>query len=81
MKIFLHTKNSPDAFYTNEVVEFSTLPRVGEHVVLKPEGPWYEVGLVAHVPFSEKFKAEVYALKVDDLDALLTVNRVAESRR
>jgi hypothetical protein len=66
MKVFVHTKNDPKDQWANVGLEFSSIPAVGEHIVLTSASEWYEVFTVVHVPMGEgQYVAEIYAMRVN----------------
>lgn len=72
MRVFLHTRKHGSIDCTNEFYEFSRVPVIGEHVVLKDVGgEWYVVQMVIHTPFEDAdCVAEVYALAVHPRKAM-----------
>lgn len=69
-KVFLHTRETNQVEWSNEVRDFARVPVPGEYLALDVTSPWYRVGLVVHVPFPADWEAEVYAEKVDHLKVM-----------
>jgi hypothetical protein len=68
-KVFLHTRDHGQNNWTNNSYNFARIPVVGEHLTTGIESDWYEVQLVVHTPYPCDCDAEVYAVKVDHMEA------------
>ena len=69
-RVFLHTRPAGDPRGEDTPRDFARIPVVGEYVATAADGPWYRVHLVVHAPFSDRYAAEVYAVRVDPLAVL-----------
>ena len=54
----------------NVIRDFGRIPTVGEYVATESEVAWYKVQLVVHTPSCDDYDADVYAVAVDDVDAM-----------
>jgi hypothetical protein len=64
-RVFLHTRRVNDYRSENTARDLVRIPAVGEYITLATTGPWHQVRLVVHTPFSDDYEAEVYAVEVD----------------
>jgi hypothetical protein len=62
-----------------EVIQVSRVPVVGEVVTFLPEAgnlansKWYRVALVVHMPASSSVVAEVYGIRLTDIQSVYSV--------
>jgi len=75
IEVFLHTKSDdPQAKWKNVGLILTRLPALGEHITLGDDTPyWYKVVLVLHCPKGPQYKAEVYAIAVNHLEAMKSI--------
>lgn len=70
LNVFFHTRSPGQRDWFNESRNFAKIPAVGEYVATATTSAWFRVELVVHTPFPCEFDAEVYAVKVDHLEAI-----------
>lgn len=54
-----------------EIVDFKTIPNIGEYFALANSSSWYKVLVVTHCPFKESdCEAEILAIELEQTDAI-----------
>ncbi|MES2525334.1 MAG: hypothetical protein V4617_21765 [Gemmatimonadota bacterium] len=67
MRLFVHSRAPGEYAWDTCVVEhFARVPCVGELFSTRADGPWYEVRMVVHAPYSlADYTAELFAVECD----------------
>lgn len=71
MKVFVHQRAvDHHEWVTNSIVDFETIPSVGEYFTLELSGTVFECLLVLHTPQSKHFSLEIFCKPVDFTDVV-----------
>ena len=71
VKVFVHTRPTPQHEWQSEGRDLTRLPCVGEYVAMGlGESDWHRVTLVVHAAYHAEYEGEIFTEAVDHVGAV-----------